>query len=216
LNVDVKGWRIGVPRRYVDTAPLEPETRAAFDATLDALAKLGIEIVDIQLRGLSEARAANFVALNAETYAKHSVSLREHPELYGPSSYKYHLQGAFLSATDYMNAKKMGAAVREIVETTLAEQNLRALATPTSPFISAERARKPGEHGKGVNACFTAPFNITGHPALSMPAGISESMGLPIGIQLVGALFDELSLLQIACAYEQATDWHNLHPDSFA
>lgn len=213
LNVDVRGWRIGVPRRYVDTAPLEPETKAAFEDGLNALAKLGIEIVEIKIRGLSEARAANFVALNAETYAKHAMSVRNSPDKYGPSSYTYHLQGAFLSAFDYMNAKKLGVAVREIVQDTLSEYNLSALATPTSPFISAEAARKPGQHRKGLNAIFTAPFNITGHPAMSMPAGISKSMGLPIGMQLVGALYDEMSLLQIAYAYEQATTWHTLHPE---
>lgn len=213
LGTDVRGWRVGVPRTYIESAPLEASIRQAFENSLEVLAGMGIEVVDVAIRGLAEARAANFVVLNGETYVKHQRSLRETPELYGRSSYLYHLQGAFVMASDYVAAKIMAAHVREIVSRTLREQNLRALITPTTAFVTAEAARKPGQHGKGVNASFTAPFNLTGHPALSMPAGFDAETGIPIGVQLVGAPYDELSLLQIAAAYEGVTDWHTRRPD---
>jgi aspartyl-tRNA(Asn)/glutamyl-tRNA(Gln) amidotransferase subunit A len=213
LDTDVRGWRVGVPRRYVDTAPLEANVRTAYENALQTLASLGVEIVEVKIRGLAEARAANFVVLNGETYVKHQRSIRETPELYGRSAYLYHLQGAFVGASDYVAAKIMAARVAEIVSRTLREHNLKALITPTSPFITAEMARKPGQHGKGVNAAFTAPFNLTGHPALSMPAGFDSETGIPIGVQLVGANYDELSLLQLAQACEGATDFQTRHPD---
>ena len=212
LETDVRGWRIGVPRRYVESAPLEDSIRQSFEDALQALASLGVEIVDVPIRGLSEARAANFVVLNGETFVKHQRSLRETPELYGRSAYLYHLQGAFVSASDYVAAKIMGSHVREIVSRTLRDNHLRALVTPTTAFVTAEKARRPGQHGKGVNASFTAPFNLTGQPALSMPAGFDPETGIPMGIQLIGDNYDELTLLQLAAAYEKATEWHTQHP----
>jgi Asp-tRNA(Asn)/Glu-tRNA(Gln) amidotransferase A subunit family amidase len=78
--------------------------------------------------------------------------------------------------------------------------------------VTAEAARRPGAHRKGVNASFTAPFNLTGHPAVSIPAGMSAATGLPIGMQLTGPLYGEGTLLQLAYAHEQATNWSSLHP----
>ena len=60
---------------------------------------------------------------------------------------------------------------------------------------------------KGPNAVFTSPCNATGHPAMSVPSDFSASTGLPIGLQLVGALHDEVTLFQLARALERASDW---------
>ena len=62
-----------------------------------------------------------------------------------------------------------------------------------------------------LNDIFTQPANIAGIPAISVPAGLSE--GLPVGLQLMANHLKEETLLQTAYAYEQATDWHTLHPD---
>jgi aspartyl-tRNA(Asn)/glutamyl-tRNA(Gln) amidotransferase subunit A len=56
----------------------------------------------------------------------------------------------------------------------------------------------------------TFPFNLTGLPAISLPCGFTD--GLPIGLQLVGRPFDEATVLRVAHAYEQATDWHTRRP----
>jgi Asp-tRNA(Asn)/Glu-tRNA(Gln) amidotransferase A subunit family amidase len=63
------------------------------------------------------------------------------------------------------------------------------------------------EHRKGSNAVFTSPFNAIGHPAMSVPSGFSASTGLPISLQLVGALHDEVTLFQFARALERTSDW---------
>jgi aspartyl-tRNA(Asn)/glutamyl-tRNA(Gln) amidotransferase subunit A len=200
LTADVRGWRIGIPRRDVEEAGLEPEVAAAFEAGLAALRRLGVELVDVVTPGLSDARAANFVILNAEAHAAHLPTLRATPEKYGRSALVYHWMGGFLTATDYLNAKQIGLRVRNLLETRF--RDVRVLVTPTSPVVTAEAARRPESHRRGANAAFTSPFNLTGHPAISVPAGISASTGLPIGLQFVGPLFDEMTLFQIAHAYE--------------
>ena len=58
---------------------------------------------------------------------------------------------------------------------------------------------------------FTAPFNLTGLPALSVPCGFTDD-GLPIGLQLVAKHWDETRLLQAGQAYETATEWHARRP----
>jgi Asp-tRNA(Asn)/Glu-tRNA(Gln) amidotransferase A subunit family amidase len=86
------------------------------------------------------------------------------------------------------------------------------LATPVVPFLTAEAARtaKAQPH-TGGGAIFTAPFNLTGHPALAVPGGMSAE-GIPIGLQLVGRKNGEVDLLRFGYAYEQATTWHTMHP----
>lgn len=215
-EADVRGWRVGVPWNLVRSAPNEPEVVAAFEEFVGNLEALGCELVDVPVRGLAEARKANFLVLNAEAYQRHAKSLGKNWDRYGEITRVYLLQGAYLSASDLLNAAEVGRTVRELLETEVFandESGVRALAMPTSPFVTAERSRRPGEHSRGINACFTAPFNITGHPSVSVPAGFSESTGLPIGGMLTGALHDDLGLLQLANAHEQATTWHQRHPD---
>ena len=154
---------------------------------------------------MAQARAANFIVLNAQAYTDHAVSLRKHPELYGHSARVYHWMGAFLSASDLLNARAVQRRVRDLVQDEL--EGVRAIVTPTTPVVTAEAARRPEAHRKGSNAIFTSPFNLTGHPAMSVPAGFSASTGLPIGVQLVGSLFDEATLFQIGHALERNSSW---------
>lgn len=207
LEADVSGWRIGVPRRLIDESGMEEEVAEAFEASLAELRALGVELVDIDIPGLSEARMANFVILNGQTYAAHEMSLRRHPERYGRSARVYHWMGAFLSASDLLNAKAVARRVQKLVQDTFGD--VRAFVTPTSPVVTAEAARKPSAHRKGSNAMFTSPFNATGHPAISLPSGFSASTGLPIGLQMVGGLHDELTLLQLARAMERRGSWRD-------
>ena len=122
----------------------------------------------------------------------------------------HHIAGAFLSAADYVVALRIGETVQQRLERTLASVDV--LATPVVPVITAEAARtgKSQPHTGGA-AVFTAPFNLTGHPALAVPCGMSAA-GIPIGLQLVGGLGGETDVLRLGHAYEQATLWHTMHP----
>jgi aspartyl-tRNA(Asn)/glutamyl-tRNA(Gln) amidotransferase subunit A len=202
--------RVGVPRRHIDLAQSDPQISAAFADALDVLRQLGFEIVEVEIEGLADAAAADFVVLNAEAFAAHEMTLRTKKNEYGRSARLYHLQGAFLSAADYIVALKVGEAVRDRVNEALSAVDV--LASPVVPVLTAEAARaaKAQPH-TGGGAVFTAPFNLTGHPALALPCGMSAE-GIPIGLQLVGRARGEADLLRLAHAYEQATPWHTMHP----
>ena len=91
------------------------------------------------------------------------------------------------------------------------------LAGPTEPVTAPKLLAaqvQAGEHMVGTVPAltqFTRPHNITGFPAISIPCGFSDS-GFPIGLQLAGRPFDEVTVLRAAHAYEQATDWHQRRP----
>ena len=87
-----------------------------------------------------------------------------------------------------------------------------ALVTPTSPtvpFKIGERVDDPLQ--MYLSDVCTLPVNIAGLPAISIPAGFAD--GLPIGLQLIGKPFAEETILKIAHAYEQATEWHKRRPN---
>ncbi|SVC97856.1 uncharacterized protein METZ01_LOCUS350710, partial [marine metagenome] len=212
IETDISGWRIGVPYKFVTSAPNELEVKQAYDTFLHTLEDLGCELVEIDLRGMLEARSANFIVLNSEAYQRHQKTLRSNWDDYGKITRIYLLQGAFLSANDMLNATEIGREFKIYFSDMLSENNLKAIATPTSPFATAERSRLPQEHSRGVNACFTAPFNISGHPSMSLPAGFGEN-DIPVGAMLTGALHDDISLLQLAFAYDQRTSWSDLTPE---
>ncbi len=206
----VRGARVGVPHSYIDEARPDPEVATAFAEALRGLAHLGMEVVEVDIQGLADAAAADFLVLNVEAFTAHQGWLRTRIRDYGPSARAYHTQGAFLSAADYTAAVRVGEVVRHRLDAVLTAVDV--LATPVVPVVTTEaaRANKARPHAGGT-AIFTAPFNLTGHPAISVPGGMSAS-GIPIGLQLVGRLSGDADLLAVAHAYEQATPWHTMRP----
>jgi aspartyl-tRNA(Asn)/glutamyl-tRNA(Gln) amidotransferase subunit A len=91
-----------------------------------------------------------------------------------------------------------------------------ALITPTMPIVAFEAGKlqpaDPDNRGKWVNwTPFTYPFNLTQQPALSIPCGFTKA-GLPIGLQIVGRMFEDARVLRIATAYESVTEFHKMKP----
>jgi aspartyl-tRNA(Asn)/glutamyl-tRNA(Gln) amidotransferase subunit A len=201
--------RIGVPQREIEAAGVSPEIQTAFDQALREFEALGLKAHAVAPRWMTEARAANFIILNAEEYSLHKRNLRERLDAYGKSASLYLLQGAFLSSADYLIALEARSAVTEEIDRMFEQVDI--LAMPVSPFTTPDEARAPAVHRRGVGAAFTAPFNLSGHPALSIPCGISSS-GLPMGIQLVGRKGEEAVLLKVASSFQRHTAWTEHHP----
>ncbi|MBA2668208.1 MAG: amidase [Trueperaceae bacterium] len=192
---------IGVPRHYIDTSPVEVEIAASFTRALGTLASAGSRVVVVEPRGWAEGRMATFVILYTEHHHAHRGWLRRAGDGYGRSARLYALQGAFVSAADYLRCRDYGERLRDAVEALF--DDVDVLAMPTSPFVTAEAARRPGEHRQGFNTVFTGIFNLTGHPAITLPCGVSD-LGIPIGLQLVGRYANDERLLEHAASVERA------------
>ncbi len=193
------GLRIAVPAGYVEDVGMEPDVQRAFDATRRAVEELGHELVELSrpaLNILHDAVRANFVVIAAEHYFDHEGPGKDRGR-YGVSAGFYNLPGACLSAADYLHALRVGELVRDEIDVVLGDVDM--ILTPTSPVTRTTTARNPKTHRRGGNAAYTSPFNISGHPGVSLPVGLSDE-GMPIGMQLIGRRESEFDLLRAARA----------------
>jgi aspartyl-tRNA(Asn)/glutamyl-tRNA(Gln) amidotransferase subunit A len=118
------------------------------------------------------------------------------------------LEGAFLSAADYINAQRARAVLNEQICANFARVDVFAVpGTPRPPEAFAKI--DPNEQNLRPN--FTNPFNLTGLPTISVPCGFTGDR-LPAGLQIVAPAFDEPTCFRVAYAYEQATDWRSQRP----
>jgi len=137
--------------------------------------------------------------------------MRTQPELFGPDVLDGLKHGATVLATDYARARFTQVELRRRYEQIFEDYDI--LLTPTTP-VAAPLCAEFGEVGdlRPSVISFTAPFNLTGLPALSLPGGFTHG-GLPIGLQLVARPWAEDRLLRAGYAYEQATSWHERKPE---
>ena len=210
LKQGIKGLRIGVPRDnwFNEQKGTDPQTEAVFNDALKTLESLGAMFVEIDGRPFAIARKANQTILVAEAYAYHEKRFHEAPEKFGSSVRTRMLEGAFLSAADYITALRGRTALNEQIRANFSR--VEVFATPTAPRPpEAFASMDPNEQNLRPN--FTNPFNLTGLPAISVPCGFTQGE-LPVGLQIVARPFEEATAFRIAYAYEQATEWHERRP----
>ena len=186
----------------------DPETERVFNDALKTMESLGAIIVEIDGQPFSLARKANQTILTAEAYAYHEKRFQEAPEKFGASVRRRMLEGAFLSAADYITALRARSVLNEQIRANFGRVDV--FATPTAPRPpEAFDAMDPNE--QNLRPSFTNPFNLTGLPAISLPCGFTQG-NLPVGLQIVTQPFAEATAFCVAYAYEQATDWHQRRP----
>lgn len=210
LRDGIKGLRVGVPRVhwFDENKGTDPETEAVFDNALKTLESLGAVIVEIDGKAFSIARKANQTILVCEAYAYHEQTLQTTPMKFGSSVRRRMLEGAFLSAADYITAQRARSVLSDQIRANFSRVDVFAVpgaARPPEAFESMD----PNEQNLRPN--FTNPFNLTGLPAISVPCGFTPG-NLPAGLQIVAPPFEEATCFRIAYAYEQATEWHNKRP----
>jgi aspartyl-tRNA(Asn)/glutamyl-tRNA(Gln) amidotransferase subunit A len=214
LTGQMKGLRVGLLRSFFLESADAPQ-RQAIEQAVKVLEGLGVSVQDVTLETVTLAAAASSAVIATEAYAYHEEWLRTRPLDYGADVRERLRVGAFVSGVDYVNGQRARTLMRNDVDTVLSK--LDVLVAPTTPIaapaVGVEHAVINGESQPIRPALirFTRPFNATGHPAASVPAGFT-SEGLPIGLQIVGRPFDEATVLRVADAYQRATDWHARRP----
>lgn len=110
----------------------------------------------------------------------------------------------------YLKAQKVRTLIKEDFDRAFAQVDVLVCPTaPTTAFKAGEKTDDPLSMYLGD--LMTIPVNLAGLPAISIPCGFDEK-GLPIGLQLIGRALQESRLLEVAYAYEQSTDWHQVQP----
>jgi aspartyl-tRNA(Asn)/glutamyl-tRNA(Gln) amidotransferase subunit A len=209
LERGVRGLRLGFVRHFhaADMAA-DAEVAAALEQVGKTLAAEGAELRTITLPGLNEFAAVNRVILNAEAWAIHAPWLRERPGDYGRLARRRLMAGAFLQAGDYVQAQRRRLQMIAAVEAALREVDVLMCASSMDPPCRIDDAAAVA---RTYPRQARTPFNVTGHPAVAMLAGLS-SAGLPLSVQFAGRYFDEATVLRVARAWERAGGTDAMHP----
>jgi len=203
----IKNWRLALAAGdYIDDS--EPGVLAAVRTAAKVFAKLGAKVIEVEIPRLREAAAANGAMVIADAAAFHRERLAEHPDWFGADVRERLERGRNIVPTDYILARRTQQELKRYFDLFFDEYEVLLL--PTTAAVAARM--------EGLNSAayaprltrFTAPFNLTGLPALTIPCGFSE--GMPVGLQIVGGAWQESKVLQAGHAFEQVTEWHTHHP----
>jgi aspartyl-tRNA(Asn)/glutamyl-tRNA(Gln) amidotransferase subunit A len=212
LDTGIQGLKIGYVRHFHETdETAHPEMAAAVDAAVAVLRELGADVQDVTLPPLQAYSTCNRVILGAEAFAIHRRYLSERPEDYGALARQRLLNGAAILGADYVDAQRTRA--RLIRETEAAMQGFDCLITASS-LDPPPRIDDAEENERVYPRQCRQPFNVTGQPAIAIPAGFSTD-GLPLSIQIAGHNWQEAILYRVARAYEKATEWTSRRPQGF-
>lgn len=198
------GLRIGIPIG-TQFERADPEISALTQEVVRVLEHGGATVRRIELPDLRFARTASLTLQMPEALSYHSRYLETRSHLYGADFRAGLALGQYLLAEHYVRARRLVTQYR--TETEAEFETLDIILTPATPIpapkVGTISITLDGETEPLGNALtrFTSFFNMTGHPALTMACGM-HSLGLPIGIQLVGRYRQEIRLLSVATAIE--------------
>lgn len=209
LKRGIAGLRLALDEDFC-VRSVEAEVAQALLAAARKFEELGAVVGKIRLSGLEGANATWGAIYAAESAAAHEQIYAAQAAGYGPI-FRAALEQSFkIGSAQYARALSKRQAIRRAMEKSLDDADLQlwpAMSAVAPPFlelapggvISAERAEDLLR--------FTAPLNLTGHPAMTLRCGFNRE-GMPIELQLVARRGDEDSLLRAGFAYEEATEWH--------
>ena len=234
LTTELNGLRIGISKEYF-VEGMQPEVETAIRTAISKLEELGVEVSwEASLPHTPHALAVYYIIAPSEAMAnlarydgvKYGFSYSDTNNMwealaktrqhgFGPEVKRRIMLGTYaLSAgyydAYYLKAQKVRTLIRQ--EFDHAFEKYDALITPTSPTVPFKIGEKVDDPLQMyLSDVCTLPINIAGLPASSIPAGFAD--GLPIGMQIIGKPFAEETILKIAYAYQQLTDWHKRRPE---
>ncbi len=204
LSQPFQGARIGVIHGYLQDS-IDPKVEENLSQFVSRLGEIGCRAEVTAPDWISEAYDRWVPIRRAEATAFHQKWLETNPELYGDDVRRLMEQGRDVLAVDYVSAVNARPSFMERFSATMRDYDFLALPTTTvpAPLLDQSTVRVKGKDVPVYSAMnrLPIPFNYIGCPVLSVPSGLSQ--GLPLGVQLVGRLFDEGGLLRIARAVEE-------------
>jgi aspartyl-tRNA(Asn)/glutamyl-tRNA(Gln) amidotransferase subunit A len=237
LGKGVNGLRLGLPKEYFIEG-LDSQVEQRVREAVHHLEKLGAKVVDISLPHTEHALSTYYLIAPAEASAnlarfdgvrygfraREINSLLEHygktrEEGFGAEVKRRIILGTYSLSSGYydafyLKAQKVRTLIRRDFSDAFAQVD--AIVCPTSPtpaFKLGERTADP--LSMYLADVFTLAANMAGICGISIPCGFATSEGkqLPVGLQILGKALDEATILRVAHAYEQSTEWHRVKPE---
>jgi Asp-tRNA(Asn)/Glu-tRNA(Gln) amidotransferase A subunit family amidase len=213
ISAPFSGARVGVVRQYFHDT-LDPPVEENFESFASRLRDIGCTVGEADLEGVQDVYDRWVLIRRAEATAFHLRWLESSPELYGDDVRKLLELGRRVLAVDYVDALNARPAIIERFSDAMRHFDfLMAPATcVAAPRINQANVSIGGRDITTYSALnrLTLPFNYVGFPAVSIPSGLAGS--LPLGVQIIGKLFDEAGVLSVAHAYEEKFGPHPLPP----
>ncbi len=214
LGKDIGGLRIGIPQEYFYDM-IDEEVRAAVLQAASKLEELGARVEECSISALNDSISISGTILLTEAAEIHLDNLRERADDFGADVRGRLEEGAMNPAVTYIAAQRARSEFNHAIAESMKTYDILlapATAAP-APKIGEDIVEVGGqtEHKLALMPRLTRPHNICGIPTVSVPCGFSSD-GLPIGLQLAARPFEDALALQVAYAYEQATDWHTRRP----
>jgi len=241
LDGNTRGVRIGVPRAFVSEG-VDASVLAAFDDALAVLRDTGATLVDIELPHAKYAIPVYYLVCTAEASSNlarydgvkygyrspdasqglKSMYRKSRDEGFGPEVKRRIMLGTYVLSAGYydafyLKAQQVRTLLKQDYERAFESVDVVAMPTsPTPPFRLGEKTDDPLQ--MYLADIFTVSVNLVGLPGISVPCGLvgtpraDGADRLPVGLQFVGRMFDEATILRVADAYERTTDWSRQRP----
>jgi amidase len=212
IGSGIRGLLVGVDEAW-NNRGTDAATTAMMEKVISVIRALGGAVLPVRFPDESD-MIRNWMPLcGVEAAVVHENTYPQRREEYGPSVAKLLDLGRNVSGMDYQKMLLQRLSFRGRVAALFEEVDL--LLAPTQPLASPTNARMLD---LGTDADFnanmlrfTAPFNMSGHPTITLPGGATLE-GLPIGFQFIAGAFRESVLFRAGYAFQQATEWHKRHP----
>jgi aspartyl-tRNA(Asn)/glutamyl-tRNA(Gln) amidotransferase subunit A len=233
LTEPVNGLRIGIPREYFIEG-IDPEVERVVREAIKVLEGIGAVTADLSLPHTEYGVAAYYILAPSEASSNlarydgikygfrvaewsnlRDMYMRTRDEGFGAEVKRRIMLGTYALSAGYYDAYyKKAQQVRTLIlqdfEAAFREADvIAAPIAPTPAFKIGEKTDDPLQ--MYLSDVFTIPVNLAGIPGISLPCGFS-SAGLPIGLQIIGRPFDEETILRLAYAFEQQTNYHRRKP----
>ena len=235
LNNSIAGLKVGVVKEFM-TGDLDSGIAASTQAVLDELKRQGAEIVEVSLPNAHLSVPAYYVVAPAECSSNLSrfdgvrfghrcnnpkdltdLYERSRSEGFGSEVKRRIMIGAYALSAGFYDAYYIKAQkIRQLIANDFAEafKQCDVIVSPTAPDTAFKLGEKTDDPvSMYLQDIYTIAVNLAGLPGMSIPA--QHANGMPVGFQLVGNLFDEARLLNVAHQIQQATDWHLATPEGF-
>ena len=213
IGQGVGGLRIGIDPAW-NNDDVDCATRAVVSEAAELFRRLGAAVVEVEFPDVTQAIADWAPNCAVEAAVAHETTWPARRDEYGPILSSVVEAGRALPGVDYQKILLRRLDLRGRFDMLFG--GIDVLLIPVHPFapLSLATIRTLGEQPDLIAKLqrYTCPFDMTGHPTITLPGGFSEK-GLPIAFQLVAARLDEATLLRAGAAFQDITSWHRRHPE---
>ncbi len=232
LGQDIKGMKIGIPAEYFIEG-VDSEVLASVKDAIKKLESLGAVPVEISLPHTEYATATYYILATSEASSNLArydgvkygmrvegedlvdMYMKTRETGFGAEVKRRIILGTYSLSSGYYDAYyKKAQQVRTLIvqDFEKAFANVDVIVTPTTPTPAFRAGEKTGDPLQMyLSDIFTISVNLAGAPAISVPCGYTSN-DLPVGLQIIGKHFDEVTVLKTAYAFEQTTEWHKRKP----